>query len=174
MSETEIEAGLKDALGIQKTLWLGDGLLNDHTDGHIDTLARFVAPGVVACMQAKDPVTDPNHRIFEEIATLLASFTDAQGRKLQVKRVPSPGRVTRAEDGEVMPASYMNFYIGNSTVVVPTYGSAQDEEAVRTIARFFPAHRTIGSSAYAILSGGGAFHCITQQQPSGRTRGHPA
>lgn len=166
MNEAQIESGLKDALGIRKVLWLGDGLLNDHTDGHIDTLARFVAPGVVACMKASDPANDPNHAVFEEIAQTLAGFTDAQGRTLQVVRVPSPGKILD-EEGEIMPASYMNFYIGNSTVVVPTYGSPFDEEAVQAIARLFPRHRTVGSSAFAILSGGGAFHCITQQQPLG-------
>jgi agmatine deiminase len=166
MNQQAIEEGLRDSLGIEKTLWLGDGLLNDHTDGHIDTLARFIAPGVVACMKATDAETDPNHEVFEAIARDLASFTDARGRPLEVKRVASPGRILN-EEGVIMPASYMNFYIGNATVVVPTYGVPQDDEAVRAIASFFPGRRTVGSSAFAILSGGGAFHCITQQQPRG-------
>jgi agmatine deiminase len=169
MSQAEVEAGLRDALGVTKTLWLRDGLLNDHTDGHIDTLARFVAPGVVVCMKALDPSNDPNHEIYEEIARDLASFTDARGRKLQISRVPSPGRVTD-EDGRIMPASFMNFYIGNSTVVVPTYGTVFDDAAVAALAPLFPKHRVVGCSAFAILSGGGAFHCITQQQPKGTSK----
>jgi agmatine deiminase len=166
MNQESIEKGLCESLGVSKVLWLKDGLLNDHTDGHVDTIARFVAPGVVVCMQAMDPATDPNTVVLDEIAHDLAAMKDAKGRSLKVVRVPSPGKLTD-EDGRVLPASYVNFYIGNSTVVVPTYGSKFDAPAVEAISKLFPKHRTIGSSAYAILSGGGAFHCITQQQPSG-------
>jgi agmatine deiminase len=167
MSQTEVETGLCEALGVSKILWLNDGLMNDHTDGHIDTIARFVAPGVVVCMKAADPKTDPNHKILEEIAHDLESFTDAKGRKLKVVRITSPGKILN-EDGKVMPASYVNFYIGNAAVVVPTYGTAYDEIAVKEIAALFPTRKTIGSLAISILNGGGAFHCITQQQPSGK------
>jgi agmatine deiminase len=166
MSQIEIEKGLFEALGVEKILWLKDGLINDHTDGHIDTIARFVAPGVVVCMKASDPQTDPHHEILEEIARDLEGFTDAKGRKLKVVRITSPGKILN-EDGKVMPASYVNFYIGNSSVVVPTYGVSQDEVAVKEIAALFPGRKTIGSPAISILNGGGAFHCITQQQPSG-------
>ncbi|MEB3336292.1 MAG: agmatine deiminase family protein, partial [Leptolyngbyaceae bacterium] len=134
-----------------------------HTDGHIDTLARFVAPGVVAYMEPCDS-DDPHRDTLKQIAETLATFTDTQGRRLQMVRVPSPGKILDPE-GEVMPASYLNFYIGNRTVVVPTYGSPYDEEAVAAIASCFPTRRTLGLSAKAILLGGGAFHCITQQQP---------
>ena len=164
LSQSQVESGLCDALGVSKVLWLRDGLLNDHTDGHIDTIARFVAPGVVACMKSVDPSQDPNHAVMEEIAADLESFTDARGRRLKVVRIPSPGRVLSGDD-RIMPASYLNFYIGNTTVVVPTYGSEQDENAVKAIAQLFPGRTTVGSSAIAILTGGGAFHCITQQQP---------
>ena len=165
MDQAEIEKALGQALGVKKVLWLGDGLLNDHTDGHIDTIARYVGPGLIACMIANDK-DDPNAEIMEQIARDLESFTDAKGRKIQVARIPSPGKVLSAE-GEVMPASYLNFYIANSTVIVPTYGSEHDAKAVAAIAKLFPTRRTFGSSAYAILSGGGAFHCITQQRPTG-------
>lgn len=163
LSQTEIEAALRTSLGAEKVLWLDEGLLNDHTDGHIDTLARFTAPGVVVCMEARDPA-DPNAAILDRLAADLAAMTDARGRRLQVVRIPSPGLLEN-EDGEPMPASFVNFYIGNETVVVPTYGTAFDAEAVAAIARLFPGRRTVGRSARAILSGGGAFHCITQQQP---------
>lgn len=163
MGEAEVEQQLKAALGVSKVLWLEQGLLNDHTDGHVDTLARFVAPGVVVCMAAQS-TDDPNQVVLEQIAEDLATFTDVQGRPLQVVTIPSPGRIVD-ERGEILPASYVNFYIANRTVVVPTYGSTYDQEAVAAIAKLFPGRSTIGLSARAILVGGGAFHCITQQQP---------
>lgn len=163
LDQKAIELIICESTGVEKVLWLGDGLLNDHTDGHIDTIARYVAPGVVLAMEPKD-ATDPNFEIMNTIISDLEAMTDAKGRKLKVGRIPSPGAILD-EDGEVMPASYLNFYIGNSTVVVPTYGSANDAAAVKAIAEYFPNHKTLGRSAKAILSGGGAFHCITQQQP---------
>lgn len=164
LDQTMLEQHLKSALGYQKILWLEDGLLNDHTDGHIDTIARFIAPGVVMCM-APQTADDPNAATLKHIAQTLATLTDAQGRPLKVVTIPSPGRVLD-DDGEVMPASYVNFYIGNSTVVVPTYGTDFDQAAVAAIAAYFPNRRTLGLSAKAILTAGGAFHCITQPQPS--------
>jgi agmatine deiminase len=165
MSKAQIEKELRATLGVKTILWLKEGLLNDHTDGHIDTLARFVAPGKVVCMEARSS-EDPNQKVLEEIIRDLESFHDAQGRKLEVIRIPSPGLLLNADD-EVMPASYVNFYIANGSVIVPTYGLPQDQEAVRKIGECFPGRKTIGLSAKAILSGGGAFHCITQQQPQG-------
>jgi agmatine deiminase len=164
LDQATLEQQLKFALGYQKILWVDEGLINDHTDGHIDTIARFIAPGVVMCM-APQSEDDPNAATLNRIAQTLATFIDAQGRPLKVVTIPSPGRVLD-EDGQIMAASYVNFYIGNSTVVVPTYGSVFDEAAVAAIALHFPTRRTIGRSAKAILTGGGAFHCITQQQPS--------
>lgn len=163
MDQAQIEAALREGLGAEKVLWLDEGLLNDHTDGHIDTLARFTAPGVVVCMEATDP-GDPNAATLDRLAAGLAAMTDARGRRIQVVRIPSPG-VVLDEEGEFMPASYVNFYIGNATVVVPTYGTPNDEAAVAALAPLFPGRRVLGRSARAILSGGGAFHCITQQQP---------
>ena len=158
------EARLRQALGVRKLIWLEGSLQNDHTDGHADTLARFVAPGVVVCME---PVAadDPNRDTLESIARQLERAVDSIGRKLAVLRVPSPGRV-RGDEHEVMPASYLNFYIGNRAVIVPTFGCPQDERAVGLIAGLFPDRRTVGLRANHILEGGGAFHCITQQQPA--------
>ncbi len=164
-SEKEITEVLKSTFGLTKVLWLDGTLLNDHTDGHIDTIARFCAPGVVLCMEPKTQ-EDPNREILLDMAQQLKTMKDAKGRVLQVVNVPSPGEVLN-EEGEIMPASYMNFYIANSTVIIPTYASPFDSEAVASIARCFPGRKTVGLSARAILSGGGAFQCITQQEPSG-------
>ena len=164
MSKEDIETHLADALGIDKLLWLGDGLANDHTDGHVDTLVRFAGPGRVLCMEARDD-DDPNRDALAAIESDLSGMRDALGHALELVRLPSPGLIENA-DGETMAASYVNYYISNQAVVVPTYGSRYDDEAVAVIASCFPGRRTIGSSARAILSGGGAFHCITQQEPA--------
>jgi agmatine deiminase len=163
LTREEIEACLLDALGIDKLLWLGDGLRNDHTDGHVDTLVRFAGPGRVLCMEARDE-DDPNRDALAAIVDDLATMRDARGRSLETVLLPSPGLI-EDEEGEPMPASYVNYYVSNTAVVVPTYGSRYDDEAVATIAACFPGRRTVGSPARAILSGGGAFHCITQQEP---------
>ncbi|HEU4727362.1 MAG TPA: agmatine deiminase family protein [Kofleriaceae bacterium] len=157
-----LEARLCWALGARHVVWLDRGLENDHTDGHIDTLARFVAPGVVACMEALPG--DPNRDALDGVLADLRAARSAGGERLQVVTVPSPGTV---EDraGNLMPASYMNFYIANTTVVVPTYGVPADDAAVAAIAAMFPTRRTIGVDGKPVVIGGGAFHCSTQQQP---------
>jgi agmatine deiminase len=165
LDQTEIEAALSRTLGVGTVLWLDRGLLNDHTDGHIDTLVRFVAPGVVVCMTPADD--DPNREVLLAIIDALGAMRDHRGRALRVVTVPSPGRVLDPSR-RVMPASYVNFYIANRTVAVPTYGVANDEAAVAAVADLFPGRRTVGIPAKAILAGGGAFHCITQQQPRPR------
>jgi agmatine deiminase len=159
VDEATVEGWLRDALGVERVLWLGDGLLNDHTDGHVDTVVRFVRPGVVVAMEARGG-DDPNR------AALDALVREAEGHGLEVVRIPSPGRVLDA-GGRVMPASYVNFYVANATVVVPTYGSPGDDEAVERIGALFPGRRAAAIDARAVLTGGGAFHCITQQQPRG-------
>lgn len=162
-TEEGAEVALKKALGVTKILWLDEGLANDHTDGHIDNLARFVAPGKVVC-QAPFGREDPNFEVLEEIALSLAAMTDAKGRKLEVIRIPSPGVVVD-EDDDPIPASHMNFLIGNSTVVVPIYSGSGDD-AVNALAPLFPGRKVVGLSSHAILTGGGSFHCITQQEPA--------
>ncbi len=156
------EAKLAGALGARRVLWLEEGLHNDHTDGHVDNLARFVAPGVVVC-QAPSGSTDPNAEVLDSIARQLEAMVDAEARKLDVVRIPSPGLVVD-EGGLPIPASHMNYLIGNDTVVVPIYSDTGDD-AVKALAPLFPGRKVIGLSANAILTGGGAFHCITQQEP---------
>jgi agmatine deiminase len=162
LDEAALEARLCWALGAERVVWLDRGLANDHTDGHIDTLARFVMPGVVACMEPA--ADDPNRDALAGIVADLGAARTAAGEKLEVVTVPSPGAV---EDiaGNLMPASYMNFYIANTVVVVPTYGVATDGAAVAAIAAMFPTRRTIGVPGKPVVVGGGAFHCATQQQP---------
>ncbi|HEX2678560.1 MAG TPA: agmatine deiminase family protein [Polyangiales bacterium] len=163
-AEPRIGARLSDMLGIDKLIWVDAGLQNDHTDGHIDNIARFVAPGVVVCMQAHD-ADDVNAQTLDEIAATLSAATDARGQKLRVVRVPSPGRVL-GSDGNVVPASYMNFIIGNRVVVVPGFGTKWDGPAREALAALFPDRVVRMQSARAILEGGGTFHCMTQQVPA--------
>jgi len=164
MNQQGVERAVAGALGGEKVLWLGDGLINDHTDGHVDTVVRFVRPGVVVAMEPRT-TDDPNREGLRALLRELGAMVDARGRRLEVVTVPSPGRVVDADD-RVMPASYVNFFIANAAVTVPTYGSPFDDEAVERIGALFPGRRTIGIDARAVLSGGGAFHCITQQQPA--------
>ena len=157
MYRAEIEARLRDDLGFDRVVWLGDGLVNDHTDGHVDNLARFVGEGRVAIPEPCE--NDPNWQVYQH------ARRDAEAAGLTVVTVPSPGRVLR--DEEIVPASYMNFYIGNVAVVVPLYGAANDGAAVAAIQALFPDRTAIGLRADAILTGGGSFHCISQQIPAG-------
>jgi agmatine deiminase len=161
LAQAEIERELLHWFGVDRVLWLGDGLLNDHTDGHVDTIARFVRPRTAVCMNPE--AGDPNR------AALLAIIEELERMKLDVATIPSPGTVLSSE-GSLMPASYVNFYIANRTVIVPQYGVAADEPALEAIASLFPERRVVGVSAKAILEGGGAFHCITQQLPRGGDR----
>jgi len=158
------EAALVQALGARKVLWLGDGLLNDHTDGHVDNLARFVAPGVVAVPVAWGK-GDPNAKAYDDAANLLHGMTDAAGRKIKVMRIPSPGWVD-GPDGDCVPASHMNFLIANTAVIVPIYEAKPGAFAVQALEHLFPGRAVIGLPSKAILTGGGSFHCITQQEPA--------
>ncbi|MEG3169111.1 agmatine deiminase family protein [Sphingomonas sp. LB3N6] len=155
LSKADIEARLASDLGYTRVVWLGDGLVNDHTDGHVDNLARFVGEGRVAIPKPTD--NDPNWQVYQNAAR------DARAAGLEVVTIPSPGRVLR--DEEVVPASYMNFYIGNAAVVVPLYGTENDAAAVVAIQALFPDREVVGQRADHILTGGGSFHCISQQIP---------
>ncbi|HET7817487.1 MAG TPA: agmatine deiminase family protein [Sphingomicrobium sp.] len=157
LTREEVEQRLLDDLGFERVVWLGVGLANDHTDGHVDNLARFVAPGRVAIPTAA--ADDPNAAVFRDAARRL------RAARLDVVTLPSPGAITDA-DGDLVPASYMNFYIGNSAVVVPQYGARNDRGAVEVVQALFPDRAAIGLRADHILTGGGSFHCISQQVPA--------
>jgi agmatine deiminase len=156
LSRAEIEERLRADLGFERVLWLGEGLINDHTDGHVDNLARFVAPGVLALPRASE-ADDPNAAIYADARSRAKAFG------VQVREVPSPGLIKR--DGRIEPASYMNFAITTHLVVVPTFGSAHDTDGLAAVSALFPDRQTIGLAADAVLAGGGGFHCASQQMP---------
>ena len=156
LKAAEIEDRLRRELGIDRLLWLGEGLANDHTDGHVDNLARFVGEGRLA-IPVPESSQDPNQQAYADARYRAEAFG------LAVEAVPSPGRIEK--DGEVAAASYMNFYIGNRAVVIPIYGAANDEAAVELIGALFPDRKSIGLRADHVLTGGGSFHCISQQMP---------
>jgi agmatine deiminase len=153
--------------GTKKVIWVDEGLVGDHTDGHIDNIARFVAPGRVVC-QAPAGQDDPNAAILDAIASRLADATDAAGRKLEVIRIPGAGLYHNTLGG-VSPASHMNFIIGNGIVVVPVYGTPTQDAALGALSEVFPGRKVVGVSSRGLLgageAGGGSFHCITQQEP---------
>ncbi|MEO7248099.1 MAG: agmatine deiminase family protein [Novosphingobium sp.] len=157
LSRAEIEMRLKADLGFDRVLWLGDGLINDHTDGHVDNLARMVAPGVIAVPRATG-AGDPNAPIYADAAARAKAYG------LTVREVPSPGRVET--NGGIEPASYMNFCVTSNLVVVPTFGSPHDADGVAAIAELFADRAVVGLPADAVLAGGGGFHCASQQMPS--------
>ncbi|MEQ1716417.1 MAG: agmatine deiminase family protein [Hyphomicrobium sp.] len=166
-TKEQAEAALREAFGAKAVIWIDEGLKNDHTDGHIDNIARFVAPGRVVCQAPAGP-DDPNAKILDAIARRLDKSSDAAGRKLDVVRVPGVG-LYRNRLGEVSPASHMNFIIANGVVVVPTYGTKTEKTAVEAVQAMFPDRKAVGVSSRGLLgfgeAGGGSFHCITQQEP---------
>ena len=164
-TEAVAEAALARDLGAQKVLWLGDGLQNDHTDGHVDNLARFAAPGVVVCPMAFGR-GDPNAGVYDAAAGALAEMTDAAGRRLRVVRIPSPGWIEAGGVGGV-PASHMNFIIANQAVILPVYGEGLAASlAAQGLAEVFPDRKILPLPSNALLTGGGSFHCISQQEPA--------
>lgn len=156
LNGAEIEARLNSDLGVEKLLWLGDGLGNDHTDGHVDNLARFVGVNHLVIPEARD-ADDPNAAVYADARARAEAF------ECKVTPLPSVGRFEQY--GEFVPASYMNFYIGNSALIVPIYGGPHDDAAMAELALLFPERKIVGLPADAVLTGGGSFHCSSQQVP---------
>ncbi len=162
-SREELTAILRSALSIDTVLWVNGNLVGDDTDGHIDQLARFVAPGCVVAARQPDE-SDPNHESLKANLTLLKSLRDARGRLLDVVPIDLPPRIC-FEDVQ-LPASYLNFFIVNGGVIVPTFEHDLDAAAIATIEQFFPGREVVPFSALELIRGRGAVHCVTCQQPA--------
>lgn len=163
LQRRDLERYLHDYLGIRHTIWLGEGIVGDDTDGHVDDIARFVNPTTVVCALEEDP-QDPNYAILQDNYRRLQAAVDQDGRALQVIPLPMPGVVGPTEAR--LPASYANFYIANGTVLVPTYQHPNDRRALAQLQRVFPERQVVGIHCTPLVWGLGAIHCVTQQQPA--------
>jgi agmatine deiminase len=166
---SEIEWYLKSYLGVEKVLWLGEGIVGDDTDGHVDDIARFVSPGSIVCAVEEDP-GDANYELLQDNLKRLRQATDVNGKPFEIVTLPMPGVVSASNDTserklERLPASYANFYIANQVVLVPVFGHANDARAVEIIQRVFPDRQAIGINCEPLVWGMGTIHCVTQQQP---------
>ena len=164
LARAELEERLALLFGIRQVLWLGEGIIGDDTDGHIDDITRFVAEDAVVTVVEPDRA-DPNHAPLEENLARLRGMRLTDGRPLRIIELPMPAPVEL--DGTRLPASYGNFYIGNEVVLLPVFGQPADEEVARILAGCFPGRRIVPIRATELVVGLGAFHCLTQQVPSG-------
>ena len=185
LSKTDIETYLKEYLNLQKIIWIERGVYNDETNGHVDNIACFVRPGVIALTWTDDK-SDPQYEISADAYERLSKASDAVGRKLEVHKIhqPDPIHITKAEsegvdaiegsmpreEGDRMAGSYINFYIANGGLVVPVFDDPHDQLAIQKLQSLFPERKVSPVPAREILLGGGNIHCITQQQPLGQAR----
>ena len=181
LSRERVEGYLRDYLGVSTVIWLGKGVFNDETDGHIDNLACFARPGEV-CLTWTDNERDPQHAISRDAFERLSDERDAQGRRLKVIKLPMPGPLTLSAKeasgiiaregtkprtaGERLAGSYVNFYIADGGIVMPLLDPRTDRAALSRLKRVFPDRRVVGVPAREVLLGGGNIHCITQQVPA--------
>jgi len=181
LAREQIERALFDHLGAERMIWLGRGVYNDETDGHVDNLACFASPGVVLLTWTDDE-SDPQHAISRDALERLEAATDARGRSIEVVRLPSPGPIAITEQeaagvdavegslprraGDRLAASYANFYLGTRRIVFPLLDERTDEQAAELLRGCFPEREVVGVPAREILLGGGNIHCITQQVPA--------
>jgi agmatine deiminase len=163
LTRMEIENYLREYLGVRHILWLGDGIVGDDTDGHIDDLTRFVARDTVVTAVEEDPA-DENYEALHDNYQRLQMMKDQDGQPLRIVTLPMPGPVYY--EGQRLPASYANFYIANRTVLVPTYRHHNDARAISTLQDLFPDRRVVGIDCTELAWGLGAIHCLTQQQPA--------
>ncbi len=182
LAREQIEEELKEYLNVAKIIWLGQGVYNDETSGHVDNLCCFIRPGIVALAWTDDP-SDPQYAISLDTYERLGRTADAQGHRFEIHKIHQPGPiyVTQEESegvdavegtwprraGDRLAGSYINFYIANGGVIMPTFDDPHDRAAAEKLERLFPDHRIVGVPAREILLGGGSIHCITQQQPGG-------
>lgn len=168
LSKDEIEVYLKRYLGVEKVLWLGEGIVGDDTDGHIDDIARFVSPDVIVCAVEEDP-QDANYKLLQDNLVRLRAMTNVQSRAFEIVTLPMPeivgGASTDTRNLDRLPASYANFYIANGVVLAPVFGHANDAKALETLGRLFPDRRVVGINCEPLVWGMGTIHCVTQQQP---------
>jgi agmatine deiminase len=162
LGRRDIEGLLRESLDVAHVIWLGDGIVGDDTDGHVDDIARFVDPTTIVCAVEEDP-KDENYVPLRENYERLQGAKDQDGGKLEIVELPMPGKV--AYRGERLPASYANFYIANGVVLVPTYDHPNDARAVGLLQELFPGRSVIGIPCALVVIGLGAVHCVTQQQP---------
>ncbi|MCW5968793.1 MAG: agmatine deiminase family protein [Blastocatellales bacterium] len=167
LDKNQIEQYLRAYLGVDCILWLGDGIVGDDTDGHIDDLTRFVSHDTVVTAVEEDP-GDENYPPLRDNLERLQSMKDQDGEPLRIITVPMPAPVYF--DGQRLPASYANFYIANRAVLAPTYRCENDARAIAILQELFPDRRTIGIDCTEMVWGLGAIHCATQQQPRGKER----
>ncbi|MCB9105281.1 MAG: agmatine deiminase [Anaerolineales bacterium] len=180
--KAQIEQYLKDYLNVETVIWLGRGVYNDETNGHVDNLCCFIRPGEVALTWTDDQ-HDPQYLISQDAYLRLQDATDARGRRLKIHKLHQPGPlyITEAESRDIdqvegtqprragnrLAASYVNFYIANGGVVMPLFGDPHDQAAQASLQALFPDRKVIGVPSREIILGGGNIHCITQQQPGG-------
>ncbi|GDY22595.1 agmatine deiminase [Verrucomicrobiota bacterium] len=162
LNRAQIELYLRDYLGVTNVLWLGDGIVGDDTDGHVDDLTRFVNAATVVTVVEEDPA-DENYALLQDNLHRLRTMKDQDGAPLRIVELPMPGVVEY--DGQRLPASYANFYIANELVLVPTYRHANDRRALEILQREFPQRRVVGIDSTELIWGLGSFHCISQQEP---------
>jgi len=163
LSRAEIESYLRDYLGVEEILWLGDGILGDDTDGHVDDITRFTADDTIVTVVEDDP-SDPNHAPLRDNVDRLRAMRQPDGSPYRIVTLPMPRPIEH--DGQRLPASYANFYIANEVVLLPTYDRARDDAARAALQELFPTRRVVGIDCTDLVWGLGAFHCVTQQWPA--------
>ncbi len=163
LSREDIEQHLRAYFGVSHILWLGEGIVGDDTDGHVDDLTRFVDPTTVVTVVEDDP-SEQNYEPLQNNLERLNRMTDQEGRPLRVVTLPMPRPMYH--EGQRLPASYANFYIANGIVLLPTYDAERDQQAKATLQSLFPGREIVGIDCTDLVWGLGAFHCVTQQWPS--------
>ncbi|TAG07649.1 MAG: agmatine deiminase family protein [Verrucomicrobia bacterium] len=164
LTKEHLEELYKAYLGIEKVIWLGDGLEDDSTRGHVDIIACFVAPGKIMLHNCSDP-SDANYAVSQDAIQRLENATDAKGRKIELILMPQPQRQSIGDWR--LDLTYINFYIANGAIIMPSFDDDADDEAYDIMAKTFPDREIVQVLSYGIFQGGGGIHCITQQQPLG-------